>query len=454
MRLFNVGRRTASLLAVLGVGSVPAGVVMTQHVLPGHLTAAQTLGAMFVPDPQRVFGKDHLRVLVVGLDYDYTDGDVESSAHSRSDIIMAINLDFVNHQIDELSVPRDMVATLPDGRVSKINEAQSDGGIRESESVVSQWLGVPDFDRYVVLRIDTMKDLINALGGVTVDVENSDALRHSGANGPIDYDDTWGHLHVHLKPGVQHLDGGQAVGYARFRHDWCSDPCRILRQQQVIHAIAQQIEQNQLNTILHVQPLLDVMHRDVETNLSSGEELSLAMAFAHIDAKDIVTAQVPYVSNVELPDEGDSIVPDEGEKRALVSAMLGDPAPPEPDPQALGSIVPASVQVEVQNGTAVDGLARRVAERLSAAGYVVSAVGDFGASDVAQSTISGGTPSVPLAFKVREALGPLAQGARVAYDTTVSATVPNSVVIVLGADAARAARAAAARAAPAGTRSM
>jgi LCP family protein required for cell wall assembly len=440
MKLFNVGRRTAALLAALGIASVLLGLASTQHVMPGHLTAAQTLGQMFVPAPQQVFGKDHLRVLVVGLDYDYTEGDVESSAHSRSDIIMAINLDFANHQIDELSVPRDMVATLPDGRVSKINEAQSDGGIRESESVVSQWLGIPAFDRYVVLRIDTMKDLINALGGVNVDVENSDALRHSGPNGPVDYDDSWGHLHVHLKPGEQHLDGAQAVGYVRFRHDWCSDPCRIMRQQQVIHAIAQQIERNQLNTILHIQPLLDVMHRDVETNLTAGEELSLAAAFAHVEEKDIVTAQVPYVSTVELPDEGDSIVADEGEKRALVAAMLGDPAPPAPDPQLLGSIAPASVQVDVQNGTAVSGLARRVADKLSAAGYVVRAVGDFGASDVAQSTISGGTPSVPLAFKVREALGPLAQSARVAYAPEGPTAATSSVVIVLGADAARAAR--------------
>jgi LCP family protein required for cell wall assembly len=319
---FRSRRAVLALLATLFLASVLLGTAATQRLFPGHLTGVQTLGQIFIPPPQTVFGKSSLRVLVVGLDYDYSTQDEETSAHSRSDIIMAVKLDFIKHRINELSVPRDMVATMPNGARAKINEAQSEGGITESEAVVSDWLGLKGFDRYVVLRIDTMKDLINALGGVTVDVENSDALRHAGKNGPVDYDDSWGHLHVHLKPGVQHLDGEQAVGYSRFRHDWCSDPCRIMRQQQVIHAIAQQIQTNQAATILHVQSLLDVLHRDVQTDLKPNEEFSLAAAFTNVTPKDIVTAQVPYTESIDLPDYGDSIVADEQAKKALVARML------------------------------------------------------------------------------------------------------------------------------------
>ena len=336
---FKVRRGALALLAALGITSILVGFAATQHIMPGHLTAAASLEQILVPEPQQVFGKNALRVLVVGLDYDYSAQDQETSAHSRSDIIMALKLDFLHHRINELSVPRDMVATMPDGKVAKINEAQSEGGIRESETVVANWLGVPGFDRYVVLRIDTMKDLIDALGGVTLEVKNSNALLHAGPNGPLDYDDSWGHLHVHLKPGVQHLDGTQAVGYARFRHDWCSDPCRIRRQQQVIHALAEQIDKHQLNTLLHVQPLLDVMRKDVETNLTASEEISLAIAFAHVHPSDIVTAQVPYVRSIDVPGYGDSIVPNEEEKRKLVAAMLGD-APTFADPATAQSPPP------------------------------------------------------------------------------------------------------------------
>jgi LCP family protein required for cell wall assembly len=290
-------------------------IARSHHVL-------RSLAAVFIPDPRAVFGQNDLRILVVGLDYDYTGNDIESSAHSRSDIIMAVHLDLVHHRVYELSVPRDMVATMPDGTRAKINQAQSDGGIPEAETVVAHWLGIPPFDRYVLLRIDTMKDLINAIGGVNVKVENSNALLHAGPNGPIDYDDTWGHLHVHLKPGYQHLNGVQAVGYSRFRHDWCSDPCRIMRQQQVIRAIIAALKQNGISNILEMNALLGVIDRDVQTNLTREEQISLAASFAGISNRDIHTAQVPYVADIDLPGYGDSILPDEAAKATLVRTML------------------------------------------------------------------------------------------------------------------------------------
>jgi LCP family protein required for cell wall assembly len=309
-------------LTVLGVASALFAAALMRPQVPGSLNAAQAVARLLVPAPQELFGKTHLHLLVVGLDYDYTARDLESSAHSRSDVIMAVNVDLAKRRIEELSVPRDMEATMPDGSLAKINQAQSEGGIGESQAVVSRWLGIPPFDRYVVLRIDTLKNLIDAVGGVTVDVQSADALRHLGPNGPLNYDDSWGHLHVHLRPGPQHLDGDRAVGYARFRHDWCSDPCRILRQQQVIHALAQQLAANKLTTLLHVRELLDVIRRDVQTDLTPREELSLAVAFARLKASDIVTAQVPFTTAVNLPDYGDAIVPDEVEKRRLVGAMF------------------------------------------------------------------------------------------------------------------------------------
>ena len=308
----------------------------------GYATVAHRLSwgaavqrTMFIPDPRSLFAKSSIRVLVVGLDYDYTDSDQPFSAHSRSDIIMALNLDFTNHRVYELSVPRDMVATLPDGREAKINQAQADGGIAESEAVVSRWLGIPGFDRYVVLRINTTKDLIDAIGGVNVEVKNSNALMHEGPNGPIDYDDTWGHLHVHFKPGLQHLDGTQAVGYARFRHDWCSDPCRIMRQQQVVKAIVAKLGGDKINTLLHLRPLIEVTRRDVQTNFAPDEALAVAAAFSGIGKGAIHTAQVPYVGDVDLPGYGNSIVPDRAKRAQLVREMLLDPPQPSPTPRSL-----------------------------------------------------------------------------------------------------------------------
>jgi polyisoprenyl-teichoic acid--peptidoglycan teichoic acid transferase len=319
------GRRRATGLFVIFVVAAAAGFALNRYTgtaaswVTGNAVMIRQIAA---PDPIQLFGKNRVLVLVAGLDYDYDDKDQETSKHSRTDIIMAVALDFSRHRIDELSVPRDMVAVMPNGQRAKINEAQSEGGIAESQVVIAQWFGIPSFDRYVVLRIDATKDLIDALGGVNVDVENSDALTHSGPNGPIEYDDNWGHLHVHLKPGPQHLTGAQAVGYARFRHDWCSDPCRIMRQQAVIRSMIDRAERDRLNTLEHAGALLAVIGKDIDTNMTPAEELAAAMTFSHVTTRDIHTAQVPYVGKVDLPGYGDSIVADEKRKRALVASML------------------------------------------------------------------------------------------------------------------------------------
>jgi len=193
-------RHAALALTLVGIVAIAVGYLAfpAARWQAAQIASApvQAVEQFFVPEPQKLFGKPEVRVLLVGLDYDYDDKDQETSKKSRSDIIMAINLDFRNRRIAELSVPRDMVATLPSGKSAKINQAQSEGGIAESQSVVAQWLGIPPFDRYVVLRIDTAKDLVNAIGGVDVVVKNSNALRGAGKNGPLDYDDSWGHLHI------------------------------------------------------------------------------------------------------------------------------------------------------------------------------------------------------------------------------------------------------------------
>ena len=319
---------------VLAVAFAAAALVgFVSFSLIAHRNPVASLTQAAVPEPAALFGKNSLKVLVVGLDYDYDEKDQETSARSRSDIIMAINLDFAKQHVYELSVPRDMVATLPNGTQAKINQAQSDGGIAESQRVVAQWLGIPGFDRFVVLRIDTMKDLIDAVGGVDVPVKTSDCLRYNTgcAGGSINYDDSWGHLHVHLREGLQHLSGDQAVGYARFRHDWCSDPCRIMRQQQVVRSLLTTLKGSGIATLAHVVPLVNVVNKDVQTNLTMQEELSIANAFRTIGPANMTAAQVPYTSEVDLPDYGSSIVADDAAKRRLVRTMLYD-APPTPAP--------------------------------------------------------------------------------------------------------------------------
>jgi len=284
--------------------------------------ALQPVVDHLIPPPQELFKKDRLAVLVLGIDYNYDDKDMPFSAGARSDTIMAVSFDLVNKTMRELSVPRDMDVVLPNGTEDKINAAYAEGGFREAEAVVAKFLGIPKFDRYIVLRINAASDLIDALGSIDVDVKNSDALKQSGPNGPIDYDDNWGHLHVHLKPGLQSLAGEQAVGYARFRHDWCSDPCRIMRQQQVIRAVVDRFENHKLNALLHLQSLIDVARRDIQTDLSAQEQLSLVNSYSDLNLAAIKMEQIPYVADKNLP-SGNVIIADEDAKAKLVASLFG-----------------------------------------------------------------------------------------------------------------------------------
>jgi LCP family protein required for cell wall assembly len=436
---FGIGRAVLLVCALVLVGAVAlvAGFAVAQHRAP-WLVFADIAVRPLAPPPQDLFGKDRLLVLVEGLDYDYDAKDQEFSTQSRSDVIMAVNLDFRDDNAYELSIPRDMDAVLPNGRETKINEAQAEGGVREAQAVIAKWLGIPRFDRYVILRINTTKDLINAIGGVNVNVMNSHALMKDGdANGPIDYDDTWGHLHIHFKPGLQHLNGDQAVSYARFRHDFCGDPCRIMRQQQVIHAFVDKLRNDKMNTLLHLHDLLGVFDRDVQTNLTQQEQLSLAVAFAGMPKDGVHTDKVPYVDDKIVADGGDVIIPDEAKKTELVQNMLIDPPVPTaaPDPGAIAAVSPSSVRVDVENGTGISGMAKRVASRLKQQGFAIGNVGNA-SSLIDVTELHEHTHITYAGLRVRQALGKAAGSARVIYDnqTPAPSSAPSDVTLIVGQD--------------------
>lgn len=423
-------------LVLLGFIAVVAGFSVAFHRSPLAVIQGQ-----LTPTPEELFQKDHILVLAEGLDYDYTNTDQEFSKQSRSDVIKAINLDFRTNNVYVVSIPRDMDVVLPNGYESKINQAQADGGVREAQAVISKWLGVPGFDRYILLRINATKDLINAIGGIDIDPMNSDAILHEGPNGPIDYDDNWGHLHIHFKPGMQHLNGDQAVAYARFRHDWCSDRCRIKRQDQVMQAALTKLKTDKFGTLVHLNDLIGVFRRDVQTNFTEAEELSLAQTFAQMPKDGLHKATVPDLGDKNLTYAGDVLIPDEAGRARIVRNMLLDPPVPSPTPDAaaIAAINPLTVRVDVENGTGVPGMARRAAALLKVKGFTIGSVGNAPNSDVATTELREHSTIAFAGLRVREALGKAVKTAPVVADTEpaapeASGAPPSDVTLIVGAD--------------------
>jgi LCP family protein required for cell wall assembly len=442
----TVWRRIVIAIGLIAVG---AGSALAAYAFFEHKNPVVAITQMFVPSPQEVFGKQNLLVLVEGLDYDYTSKDEEFSTNSRSDVIWAVNLDFAHRRIYQLSIPRDMIATMPNGSRAKINQAQSDGGVREAKSVISEFLGIPGFDRYVILRIDATREFVDAIGGVEVVVKTSDCLRHKTgcAGGTLDYDDSWGHLHIHLKEGPRHLNGEQAVAYMRFRHDWCSDPCRIMRQQDVLHAMVAKLRGDRVNTFMHLGDLLAVFRKYVQTDFTNSELLALASYFQGTSDSAIVANQVPYTADIDLPPYGDSLVPDTEARSRLVETMLLAPPAPEPSPDtiALAAIAPATLRVDVENGSGVSGAGRRVADALKRAGFTIGEVKNAPRSDYAITEIHEHSTVTFAGARVRAVLPAALQKAVVVPDPSPSGSVDpqvspttSDVTIIVGADLASA----------------
>jgi polyisoprenyl-teichoic acid--peptidoglycan teichoic acid transferase len=244
----------------------------------------------------------------------------------------------------------------------KINGAYATGGVARAEATVSAFLDDLPIDKYVVLKIDATKKLVDAVGGVDINVEKD-----------MDYDDNWGHLHIHLKKGLQHLNGEDAVGYIRFRHDRDGDFGRIRRQQQLLHTVVEQMKTPA--GVLELPRVEDAVKQSVMTNLSNEQIGALASLFRGLNPSNIVTAYVPgtnqRINGVWF------LTPDEDRKDLLVDWLLrGNPA---------AEI--ALIHVSVQDGCGNREAARQVKDSLRAAGFNADLDGEADRSDYATSQV-------------------------------------------------------------------
>jgi polyisoprenyl-teichoic acid--peptidoglycan teichoic acid transferase len=420
----------AGLLGLLGILT---GFIAFTMVRAQTLNPIVGVASYFIPTPQALFGKNRIYVLLLGLDYDYDNLDQPSSKDSRTDKIEAFALDFPTKVIKSVAVPRDFIATIA-GQPDKINDAYQHGGWRGSDAVVGPLLSMPKndagtyFDRYVVLRINASKDLINAIGGLDVPVTQE-----------LDHDDNWGHLHIHFHPGLQHMDGDQAVSYARFRHDACSDPCRIERQQQIERLVIEKLKRDRFNDLAHIGGLIDVVRRDVDTNLTPDEMRSLAWYFRDVDLADVHSTQLPYSGDEELACCGDTLLPDSDVLQKIVADFLGPytAVPPPPTSGEVAAVKPAAITVVVLNGTGVSGLAHKMADQLRHDGYVIKRVGNADSFDYGTTEIQAHT-NVPLAGE--RLLSDLhLPGAKLAPTPAASPSPPESdLTLVVGRDYAQA----------------
>jgi len=216
------------------------------------------LYVLFPPPP--------LDLLVLGLDARAGEGYT-----TRTDTIMLLGIRPRTASVSLLSIPRDIFINVPgygSQRINTINvlgELEREGyGPELLSQSIEQSFGIQP-DKYARLNFDAFVQLVDAVGGIRVDVQRE----------IVDYQyptPDYGTTVVRFSPGVQHMDGETALIYARTRHA-DDDYGRADRQQQVMNALARKLV-NPINWI----PAAAVVNRNVDTNLNPLEMIWYAPA--------------------------------------------------------------------------------------------------------------------------------------------------------------------------------
>ena len=151
-------------------------------------------------------------------------------AGSRSDTIMLWRVG--GGVSRRLSIPRDTVAQIPGHGVGKINAGFSLGGPALAIKTVERFTGIK-VNHVIVVNLARFPPFIDAIGGIDVKTEHVCANISGGKKA--------GGFTLNLSPGVHHLNGLQALLYARVRENPCnpadSDLTRVQHQQEILNAI-------------------------------------------------------------------------------------------------------------------------------------------------------------------------------------------------------------------------
>lgn len=203
-----------------------------------------------------------------------------NSFQGLSDTMLLLRFDPNAEKLTILSIPRDTRVNLDEHGVQKINIANEYGGPALTTEAVSNLLDGVKIDKYVRLNIQGVEKLIDALGGVTVDVPKD-----------MKYTDFSQHLYINLKKGKQHLDGDKATQFLRFRYDAYGDISRIQRQQMLMRSVVEQALKPA--TIVKVPQILSVIQSHLDTDLTIKELMALGNFASKTERSNVQMFMLP-----------------------------------------------------------------------------------------------------------------------------------------------------------------
>ena len=245
---------------------------------------------------------DKATVMIMGVDERADDV-------GRSDTLMIATLDPDKNQAALLSVPRDTRVKIKGHGFDKINAAYAYGGRKLTQETIESLLNT-HIDHYIKINVHGFTKIIDALGGIDIDVEKR-----------MYYEDPWdddGGLYIDLQPGMQHMDGKTAITYVRYR-DEEGDIGRIKRQQNFMKAVMDKLVSP---TIIPKLPaIVSAVSDSVETDMSVSEILSFLGTLQDAIGNGLKSEMLPgkpvYIEGISY------WVPDISKTRQILANTLG-----------------------------------------------------------------------------------------------------------------------------------
>ncbi|MCI8834369.1 MAG: LCP family protein [Ruminococcus sp.] len=241
----------------------------------------------------------YLNVALFGLDTRANSDEMGS----RSDTIMIASLNRETKEVKLCSVYRDTLLQQKDESYNKANAAYSFGEEQDAVAMLNRNLDM-DINHYVTVDFSAMVDVIDALGGLDIEVDQEEVDNINGYIVEIIENTGVGSLGI-MEPGMHHMNGVQATAYARIRYTQGDDFRRTERQRDVLKKIGEKAQSANLATL---NLIIDRVFPKVRTNFTLPEILAYAKDVKKYELGE--TIGFPFEKDTMIYENaGDSVLP-------------------------------------------------------------------------------------------------------------------------------------------------
>ena len=229
-----------------------------------------TQGGNVLENQDDLIDGDLINVLVMGTD----------RQAGLCDVMMLVSIDEGDNTVTAVQIPRDTYAQYTSASYKKLNGAYNSlGGAEQTAEWLADAFGIR-IDHYVCVGLDTVRRVVDAIGGVDVDVPCN-----------MEYTDAEQGLYIKLDAGMTHLDGEGAEQFLRFRYAYAGgDVARLDAHKIFLSALYKKMaEELTPSLVIKLCAAVD----GVETDLSLPDMVELGMAVREMDGDSIFLVTLP-----------------------------------------------------------------------------------------------------------------------------------------------------------------